>query len=70
LKIAAKVDAADLSYFKTKIEPLLDHPLAERMVRAYLTAYRLLLNGVAATRELMVELPLAPPTMPELSPMA
>ena len=167
LKIAAKVDAADLSYFKTKIEPLLDHPLvefigeigetqkaaflgnarallfpihwpepfglvmieamsagtpviawangsvrevitegvsgrivtsieaaveaahqaaqmdrrkvradferhftAERMVRAYLTAYRLLLNGVAATRELMIELPLAPPTMPEVSPMA
>jgi glycosyltransferase involved in cell wall biosynthesis len=29
LKIAAKVDAADLSYFKTKIEPLLDHPLVE-----------------------------------------
>jgi glycosyltransferase involved in cell wall biosynthesis len=29
LKIAAKVDAAELSYFKTKIEPLLDHPLVE-----------------------------------------
>jgi hypothetical protein len=43
---------------------------AESTVRAYLTAYRLLLNRVAATRELMVELPLAPPTMPELSPMA
>jgi glycosyltransferase involved in cell wall biosynthesis len=29
LKIAAKVDAADLTYFKTEIEPLLDHPLIE-----------------------------------------
>jgi glycosyltransferase involved in cell wall biosynthesis len=29
LKIAAKVDAADLAYFKTQIEPLLDHPLIE-----------------------------------------
>jgi glycosyltransferase involved in cell wall biosynthesis len=29
LKIAAKVDAADIEYFKTKIEPLLDHPLVE-----------------------------------------
>ena len=29
LKIAAKVDAADLAYFKTSIEPLLDHPLVE-----------------------------------------
>jgi glycosyltransferase involved in cell wall biosynthesis len=29
LKIAAKVDAADLAYFKTEIEPLLDHPLVE-----------------------------------------
>jgi glycosyltransferase involved in cell wall biosynthesis len=29
LKIAAKVDAADITYFKTKIEPLLDHPLVD-----------------------------------------
>ena len=29
LKIAAKVDAADMAYFKTEIEPLLDHPLVE-----------------------------------------
>jgi glycosyltransferase involved in cell wall biosynthesis len=29
LKIAAKVDAVDLEYFKTEIEPLLDHPLVE-----------------------------------------
>lgn len=29
LKIAAKVDAADVEYFKTEIEPLLDHPLVE-----------------------------------------
>jgi glycosyltransferase involved in cell wall biosynthesis len=29
LKIAAKVDAADSAYFKTEIEPLLDHPLVE-----------------------------------------
>jgi len=29
LKIAAKVDAAYLAYFKTSIEPLLDHPLVE-----------------------------------------
>ena len=29
LKIAAKVDAVDLAYFKTQIEPLLDHPLIE-----------------------------------------
>ena len=29
LKIAAKVDAADMVYFKTEIEPLLDHPLIE-----------------------------------------
>ena len=29
LKLAAKVDAADLAYFKTQIEPLLDHPLIE-----------------------------------------
>ena len=29
LKIAAKVDDADLAYFKTEIEPLLDHPLVE-----------------------------------------
>jgi glycosyltransferase involved in cell wall biosynthesis len=29
LKIAAKVDAADLAYFKAQIEPLLDHPLIE-----------------------------------------
>jgi glycosyltransferase involved in cell wall biosynthesis len=27
LRIAAKVDAADETYFRTKIEPLLDHPL-------------------------------------------
>ena len=29
LKIAAKVDATYLAYFKTSIEPLLDHPLIE-----------------------------------------
>lgn len=29
LKMAAKVDAADMDYFKNKIEPLLDHPLIE-----------------------------------------
>ena len=29
LKIAAKVDQADLAYFHEKIEPLLDHPLIE-----------------------------------------
>ncbi len=29
LKIAAKVDAADRTYFEEKIEPLLDHPLIE-----------------------------------------
>ncbi len=29
LKLAAKVDAVDLTYFKTEIEPLLDHPLIE-----------------------------------------
>ncbi len=29
LKIAAKVDAADLTYFETYIRPLLDHPLIE-----------------------------------------
>src|ERR1700756_3091214 len=29
LKIAAKVDPADLEYFKTKIEPLLEDPLVE-----------------------------------------
>ncbi|HXQ11134.1 MAG TPA: glycosyltransferase family 4 protein [Caulobacteraceae bacterium] len=29
LKIAAKVDAADLDYFQAEIEPLLDHPLIE-----------------------------------------
>lgn len=29
LKIAAKVDAADLAYFETCIRPLLDHPLIE-----------------------------------------
>jgi glycosyltransferase involved in cell wall biosynthesis len=29
LKIAAKVDAADIAYFHTEIEPLLDHPLIE-----------------------------------------
>jgi glycosyltransferase involved in cell wall biosynthesis len=29
LKIAAKVDDADLTYFKAEIEPLLDHPLIE-----------------------------------------
>jgi glycosyltransferase involved in cell wall biosynthesis len=29
LKIAAKVDPADAVYFKTTIEPLLDHPLVE-----------------------------------------
>ena len=29
LKIAAKVDAADIVYFKTEIEPLLDHPLID-----------------------------------------
>jgi glycosyltransferase involved in cell wall biosynthesis len=31
LKLAAKVDAADIAYFKTEIEPLLDHPLVEFM---------------------------------------
>ena len=29
LKLAAKVDAVDLEYFETAIEPLLDHPLIE-----------------------------------------
>jgi hypothetical protein len=29
LKIAAKVDDADVAYFKAEIEPLLDHPLIE-----------------------------------------
>jgi glycosyltransferase involved in cell wall biosynthesis len=29
LKIAAKVDAADINYFHEEIEPLLDHPLIE-----------------------------------------
>ena len=29
MKIAAKVDDADLVYFKAEIEPLLDHPLIE-----------------------------------------
>ncbi len=29
LKIAAKVDAADIAYFHQEIEPLLDHPLIE-----------------------------------------
>ena len=29
LKLAAKVDAVDLAYFKTAFEPLLDHPLTE-----------------------------------------
>jgi glycosyltransferase involved in cell wall biosynthesis len=29
LKLAAKVDAVDMAYFKTEIEPLLDHPLVE-----------------------------------------
>ena len=29
LKIAAKIDRVDRSYFKTVIEPLLDHPLVE-----------------------------------------
>ena len=29
LKIAAKVDAADVAYFHEIIEPLLDHPLVE-----------------------------------------
>jgi glycosyltransferase involved in cell wall biosynthesis len=29
LKLAAKVDAVDLEYFETEIEPLLDHPLVE-----------------------------------------
>lgn len=29
LKIAAKVDPADVEYFRTNIEPLLDHPLIE-----------------------------------------
>jgi hypothetical protein len=43
---------------------------AERMVRAYLMAYRRLLTGSAATRELMIELPLAPPIVPELLPTA
>ena len=27
--MAAKVDAADMDYYKNKIEPLLDHPLIE-----------------------------------------
>ena len=29
LKIAAKIDRADAEYFRTRIEPLLDHPLIE-----------------------------------------
>jgi glycosyltransferase involved in cell wall biosynthesis len=29
LKLAAKVDAVDIAYFKTEIEPVLDHPLVE-----------------------------------------
>ena len=29
LKLAAKVDAVDIAYFKTEIEPVLDHPLIE-----------------------------------------
>ena len=29
LRIAAKVDPADLQYFRSEIEPLLDHPLIE-----------------------------------------
>lgn len=29
LKMAAKVDKADLEFFKTEVEPLLDHPLIE-----------------------------------------
>jgi glycosyltransferase involved in cell wall biosynthesis len=29
LKLAAKVDAVDIAYFKTEIEPLLDHPFIE-----------------------------------------
>ena len=29
LKLAAKVDAVDVEYFETEIEPLLDHPLIE-----------------------------------------
>jgi glycosyltransferase involved in cell wall biosynthesis len=29
LRLAAKVDNADLEYFKTTIEPMLDHPLIE-----------------------------------------
>jgi glycosyltransferase involved in cell wall biosynthesis len=29
LKLAAKVDAVDIEYFETEIEPLLDHPLIE-----------------------------------------
>jgi len=29
LKIAAKVDDADVAYFKAEIEPLLGHPLIE-----------------------------------------
>jgi glycosyltransferase involved in cell wall biosynthesis len=29
LKIAAKVDAADVAYFETRIRPLLDHPLID-----------------------------------------
>jgi glycosyltransferase involved in cell wall biosynthesis len=29
LKLAAKVDAADIEYFKSEIEPLFDHPLVE-----------------------------------------
>ena len=36
---------------------------AESMASAYLAAYQLLLNRVTATRELMIELPLAPPTL-------
>jgi hypothetical protein len=43
---------------------------AERMVRAYLMAYRRLFTGSAPTRELMIELPLAPPIVPELLPTA
>jgi glycosyltransferase involved in cell wall biosynthesis len=29
LKLAAKVDTVDVTYFKTEVEPLLDHPLVE-----------------------------------------
>ena len=29
MKIAAKVDDADVAYFKAEIEPLLGHPLIE-----------------------------------------